>query len=76
MSKKPTSDLPQFIVTTEGEMLGEDTPENKEIVRRIHACVDACGQISTEDLERGIIQDMCNVMAQVVPLLEETRRAS
>ncbi len=68
-----TPKLPQFIVTTEGEILGEDTPENQEIVRRIHACVSACEQIPTEELEKGIIQDMCNAMSQIVPLLEQKK---
>ncbi len=73
MSMTPSSKLPQFIVTTQGEILGEDTPENKEIVRRIHACVAACEQIPTEELEKGIIQDMCNAMSQIVPLLEQKK---
>ena len=76
MSTKPKSNLPQFIVTTEGEILGEDTPSNRDIVRRIHACVDACDQIPTEELEKGIIQDLCKVMGQVVPLLEQQKKAS
>ncbi|MBL4883357.1 MAG: hypothetical protein JKY95_02320 [Planctomycetaceae bacterium] len=76
MSTKPTSNLPQFIVTAEGDILGEDTPENQEIVRRIHACVEACEQIPTEDLENGIIQDICNIMGQVVPILEQQKKAS
>lgn len=61
---------PHFLVTAEGEIHGEDTPQNRDIVRRIHACVQACEGISTEELERGIVQDMQRVLAQVVPLLE------
>lgn len=76
MSTKPTSSLPQFIVTTEGEILGEDSPENREIARRIHACVEACEQIPTEELEKGIIQDICKVMGQIVPILEQQKKAS
>jgi len=64
------TNIPKFVLTLEGDILGEDTPENREIVRRIHACVNACEGISTEELEAGIIKDMCRVMAQVVPLLE------
>ncbi|HBN75750.1 hypothetical protein [Rubinisphaera italica] len=59
----------QLVITHEGDLLGEDNPQNHEIVRRIHACMNACEGISTEELEQGIIQDMCRVMAQVVPLL-------
>ncbi len=62
---------PHFVVSTEGEILGEDTAENREIVRRIHACVNACEGISTEELEAGIIRDMCRTLADVVPLLQE-----
>ena len=62
---------PHFIVSTEGEILGHETAENREIVRRIHACMNACEGISTEELEKGIIQDMQRVLAGVVPLLQE-----
>lgn len=71
---------PHFVLSCEGELHGEDTPENREIVRRIHACVSACEGISTEELERGIVQDMRQVIGQVVPLLQDridaTRKAS
>jgi hypothetical protein len=62
---------PHFVVTTEGELHGEDTNENREIARRIHACVNACEGISTEELERGIIQDMRRVLSQLVPVLQD-----
>lgn len=62
---------PHFVVTHEGELHGEDTLENREIVRRIHACVNACDGIATEELERGIIDDMRNVISQVAPILHE-----
>lgn len=62
---------PHFVVTAEGDLTGEDTPENREIVRRIHACVNACDGISTEELEAGIIQDMRRVIAQVIPVLKQ-----
>lgn len=62
---------PHFVLTHEGSLHGEDTAKNREIVRRIHACVNACDGISTEELERGIIRDMRRVLAQVVPLLQE-----
>ena len=64
------TNVPEFIVTTEGEVLGHDTPENREIVRRIHACVNACQDISTEELEGGIINDMRRVLSEVVPVLQ------
>lgn len=62
---------PHFVITTEGDVHGEDTPGNREIVRRIHACVNACDGISIEELEGGIVGDMRQVIAQVVPLLQE-----
>lgn len=64
---------PQFIVSMEGDIHGEDTAENREIVRRIHACVNACEGIATEELEKGIIQDMQRVLASVVPLFAEAK---
>lgn len=70
---KPT---PQFLLTTEGELHGEDTEENREIVRRIHACVNACEGITTEELEKGIIADMRRVLQEVVPVLEQQRRSA
>ncbi len=62
---------PNFVLTHEGALLGENTPENLEIVRRIHACVAACEGISTEELEAGIILQMRDVIASVVPLLQD-----
>lgn len=61
---------PHFLLTAEGELHGEDSPDNREIVRRIHACVNACEGISTEELESGIVQDMRRVIAQVIPVLQ------
>ena len=65
--------IPHFMLTMEGELHGIDNPENREIVRRIHACVAACEGISTAELERGIIQDMRRVLQDVVPILEQLR---
>lgn len=62
--------VPRFLLTMEGELHGEDTPENREIVRRIHACVNACEGISTEELETGIVQDMRRVIAGIIPILK------
>lgn len=76
MSETNPQSLPHFLLTHEGELHGEDTDENREIVRRIHACVNACDGISTEELEKGIIADMRRVLAQVVPVLEEHNRKS
>ncbi len=61
---------PHFVVTANA-IHGEDNPENRELVRRIHACVNACDGISTEELERGIIGDMRRVIQQVVPVLQQ-----
>ncbi|GAB4147787.1 MAG: hypothetical protein Tsb009_21150 [Planctomycetaceae bacterium] len=65
---------PHFVVSTEGEILGEDTASNREIVRRIHACVNACEGISTEELESGIIADMRRVIAELVPVLQNQQK--
>lgn len=65
--------IPHLILTMEGELHGVNTPENREIVRRIHACVAACEGISTAELERGIIQDMRRTLQSVVPILEQLR---
>ncbi|WP_417381330.1 hypothetical protein [Gimesia sp.] len=62
---------PHFVISSEGELLGEDTPENQELVRRVVACVNACDGITTEELESGIINDMRSVIAQTAPLLQE-----
>jgi len=64
---------PHFVLSTEGEIHGENTSENREVVRRIHACVQACEGITTEELESGIIQDMRRVLADVIPLLEDRK---
>ena len=65
---------PHFILTHEGDLLGQDTLETREIVRRIHACVSACEGISTDELELGIVADMRRVIAEVVPVLQERVR--
>ncbi len=74
MIQRPHSSPPLFILTMEGELRGEDTQENRDIVRRIHACVNACEGISTEELEKGIVQDMRRVLSDVVPLLQRPNR--
>lgn len=79
MSNPPADHVPTFVVTTEGDLHGEDTPENREIARRIHACVNACAGIPTEELEKGIVADMCRVLNQVVPVLQannESKRSA
>jgi len=63
-------DGPHFTLSVTGDVYGDDTPENRDIVRRIHACVNACEGISTEELEQGIIQDMARAISQIVPLLQ------
>ncbi len=60
----------QVIVTLNGDIHGEDTAESRELSRRIKVCINACDGISTEELEQGIVHDMCRVLTQVAPLLE------
>lgn len=62
---------PVLLLSCDGELHGEDTPENREFVRRIEACLKACDGLSIEDLENGIIKQMCQTIAEVIPLLEE-----
>ncbi len=58
------------IVTPAGEILGADSVESRELARRVKACINACEGISTEELEQGIVHDMCRVLGQVAPLLQ------
>ncbi len=76
MSEPKPHRTPHFLLTTENELYGEDTEENRELVRRVHACVNACQGISTEELEQGIIADMRRVLAEVIPVLEFHNRKS
>ena len=71
MSSKPADAVPRFVVTSDGDLYGHETPENRELVRRIHACFVACEGISTEELESGVISEMRRVIAQVLPLLKD-----
>jgi hypothetical protein len=77
MSQTPQpAATPKFILTTQGDLYGEDTPENRETARRIHACFTACEGISTDELERGIVADMRRVIAEVLPVLQDRRDRS
>ena len=60
---------PQFIVTAEGDLLGEDTAANRETVRRIRACVNACEGLTTADLENGIVVQMTRLVSELTPLI-------
>ncbi|HID23126.1 MAG TPA: hypothetical protein EYP14_12090 [Planctomycetaceae bacterium] len=68
--------IPCLVITASGELYGEDTPENRELARRIRACVNACEGIPTEELERGIIRDMRRVLEMAVPLLTEQKKSA
>jgi hypothetical protein len=61
----------QLILTKDGEIETVNTPEMTEFVRRLTACLNACEGLSTEELERGIVQDMQKAIGEVVPLLTE-----
>ncbi|MBX3452606.1 MAG: hypothetical protein KF777_23915 [Planctomycetaceae bacterium] len=69
-SERSFRPAPMFVLSTEGELLGVDTPANRDLVRRIEACVAACEGISTEELEAGIITQMRELLAQMVPVLQ------
>lgn len=64
----------QLIITAAGDLLGPDTPENQDLARRIRACINACNGLTTEDLENGLIQDLCRTVMQVGPLLQAQNR--
>lgn len=66
---------PMFVLSQEGELCGLGTPGNREIARRIHACLAACEGLTTEELERGIVADMRRVIAQVIPVLQDRRHS-
>ena len=59
----------RVIVTADGELYGEDTPETRELARRVQACINACEGIPTEELEKGVIKDMRRFIELVSPLL-------
>lgn len=64
----------QLIITAAGDVFGPDTPENQDLARRIRACINACAGLTTEDLENGLIQDLCRTVMQVAPLLQAQKR--
>jgi len=66
----------RLVITPEGDVYGEGSAANQELVRRIQACVNACDGITTEELEAGIVADMRAVIAQVAPLLEQANAQS
>ena len=65
---------PHFVVSAEGNIHGEDTADNRELARRIHACVNACDGISTEELESGVIGEMRQMIAELVPILQNQQQ--
>jgi hypothetical protein len=64
-------ETPLLVLSGEGELYGMDTPENRELVRRLRACFFACEGISTEELEQGVVADMRRVIGEVVPVLRQ-----
>ena len=77
MSQSPQPSVgPSFVLTTDGELFGADTPENRALVRRIHACFAAFDGLSTEELEQGVVAEMRRLIGQVVPLLQSRADAA
>lgn len=66
---------PLFVLSHEGDIHGVSSPANRELVRRIQACVAACEGISTEELEQGIVEEMRATLKSVVPLLQKRQAA-
>ncbi len=63
--------LALLLLTDEGELHGAPTAENQLLARRIQAALVACEGLSTEDLEAGVVKQMCQMMSHVLPLLQE-----
>jgi len=61
---------PLFVLSVEGDLHGLDTPGNRELIRRIEACVRACDGISTEELEQGVVGQMRQLLQDIVPVLQ------
>lgn len=76
MSTETATTVPEFVITADGELHGVDTPENREMVRRIRACVNACEGISTADLESNVVAQMVQIIQDVQPLLAGIDRDS
>jgi hypothetical protein len=72
--KGPEKESYRFVVTPDGDLFGRDDDAGRQIARRIHACFVACEGISTEDLEQGIIADMCRAIEAIHPLLQGQQR--
>lgn len=68
----PSESLPTDSPPVENTPVDEGL--NDESLRRVEACLVACEGISTEDLERGIIQEMRQTLKDVIPLLQNLRR--
>ena len=68
-----TTSTPHFVVTADGDLLGEDHAANRELVRRISACVTACEGLTTADLEAGIVSRMMTLVAELTPLMNPTK---
>ncbi len=58
----------QITVTGAGDIYATDTPENRELARRVQACVNACAGFTTGDLERGVLTEMRQVIEQLAPI--------
>jgi len=73
---EPPSKVPQITVTGAGEIFAADTAENRELARRVTACVNACAGFTTDDLEAGILEDIRRVIEQLAPLASQANRAA
>jgi hypothetical protein len=76
MFSAPTHLSAQLIITASGDLLGDDTPENRELARRVKACINACHGLTTEELERGVVQELCQTIRELEPLLKSLRSSS
>lgn len=69
----PDRQVAEIVIRADGEIFGDNTPDCHALARRVHACIAACDQIATEELERGIVGEMQSLLQSVRPILESLR---
>lgn len=75
MTQSTSSSQPvQITVTGGGDVFGADSAANRNLARRVRACVNACEGLSTEDLELGIVGQMRQIIQTLAPAAAEAAR--
>jgi hypothetical protein len=70
-----SSTVAQITLTAHGDVYAVDSPQTRELARRVQACVNACAGLSTEDLENGLIDQLREVVKQLAPLAARAQQA-